>query len=292
MHLLPGDPILIYVSSGQLKEISDEELTQLREQFGLNKSIGLQYIDWVGEVVRGNFGNSISQHTTVNELIQYRLPITLHLSVISLIISIIIGIPAGVLSAVRRGTWIDEGVTIIGNLGITIPVFWLGIILVYIFSLQLGWLPVQGYTSPFVDFWRSSKQLIMPVFCLSIFSVSSIIRQTRSSMLEVMRQDYIRTAWSKGLTERLVIYRHALKNGLIPVVTLIGMSLSMVVGGSVLIETVYNIPGLGRSLVTAVFTKDYQVVQGYSLIIASVVLFTNLIVDISYGWFDPRIRYN
>lgn len=292
MHLLPGDPILIYVSSGQLKETSEEELAQLREQYGLNQPLVMQYLDWVGGVVRGHFGTSISQHTSVNELIKYRLPITLHLSVVSLIISILVGIPAGVLSAVRRGTWIDEVVTIIGNLGITIPVFLLGIILIYVFSLLLGWLPVQGYTSPFVDFGRSTRQLIMPVFCLSIFSVSSIIRQTRSSMLEVMRQDYIRTAWAKGLRERLVIYRHALKNGLIPVITLIGMSLSMVVGGSVLIETVFNIPGLGRSLVTAVFTKDYQVVQGYSLIIAAVVLITNLIVDVSYGWFDPRIRYN
>jgi len=197
-----------------------------------------------------------------------------------------------VISAVRRGTWLDTIVTILANIGITVPIFWLGIILMYIFALELKWLPVFGYTSPFNDFWMSTRQLVMPVFCLAIFSLSSIIRQTRSSMLEVMRQDYIRTAWSKGLRERVVIYRHALKNGLIPVITLIGMSLSMVIGGSVLIETVFNIPGLGRALVTAVFTKDYQVVQGFSLIIAAVVLVTNLIVDISYGWFDPRIRYN
>ena len=291
MNILPGDPILIYLSSGELKQISEEEISNLRHQFGLDRPLMVQYLDWVAGVAHGDFGTSITHRIPVLHEIQKRLPITLHLSLLALVVSIILGIPAGVISAVKRGTWLDSIVTLLANAGITIPVFWLGIILIYIFSIKLGWLPVHGYTSPFVDFWKSSKQIIMPVFCLSIFSISSITRQTRSSMLEVMRQDYIRTAWAKGLKERLVIMRHALKNGMIPVITLVGISLSLLIGGSVLIEMVYNIPGLGRLLVNAVFVQDYPLVQGFVLIIAIVVLLVNFIVDISYGLLDPRIRY-
>ncbi|HEY97585.1 MAG TPA: ABC transporter permease [Dehalococcoidia bacterium] len=291
MHILPGDPILIFMSSGELKNTSLEEIEILRHEFGLDRPLLIQYFDWLGGVIHGDFGISIVQREPVVKEINRRLPITLLLSSIALFISIIIGIPAGVICAVRRGNWIDTVVTIIANAGITIPVFWLGIMLIYLFALNLGWLPVQGYTSPFVDFVKSIRQMIMPVFCLTIFSISSITRQTRSSMLEVMKQDYIRTAWSKGLRERSVIFRHALKNGLIPIVTLLGMSFSFIIGGSVLVENVFNIPGVSRLVVNAVFVQDYPVVQGFVLIIAVIVLLSNLIVDISYGWLDPRIRY-
>jgi len=279
------------MSSGELKNTSLEEIEILRHEFGLDRPLLIQYFDWLGGVIHGDFGISIVQREPVVKEINRRLPITLLLSSIALFISIIIGIPAGVICAVRRGNWIDTVVTIIANAGITIPVFWLGIMLIYLFALNLGWLPVQGYTSPFVDFVKSIRQMIMPVFCLTIFSISSITRQTRSSMLEVMKQDYIRTAWSKGLRERSVIFRHALKNGLIPIVTLLGMSFSFIIGGSVLVENVFNIPGVSRLVVNAVFVQDYPVVQGFVLIIAVIVLLSNLIVDISYGWLDPRIRY-
>jgi peptide/nickel transport system permease protein len=291
MNLLPGDPILIFMSSGELKNTSVQEIEVLRHEFGLDRPLLVQYFDWLGGVIYGDFGISIIQREPVMKEITRRLPITLLLSSISLVISTIVGIPAGVVCAVRRGKWIDTIVTIIANAGITIPVFWLGIMLIYLFALNLGWLPVQGYTSPLTDFVKSIRQMIMPVFCLSIFSVSSITRQTRSSMLEVMKQDYIRTAWAKGLRERLVILRHGLKNGLIPIVTLIGMSFSFIIGGSVLVENVFNIPGVGRLVVNAVFVQDYPVVQGFVLIVAVIVLLSNLIVDISYGWLDPRIRY-
>jgi peptide/nickel transport system permease protein len=291
MHLLPGDPILIFISAGELKNTSLEEIEALRQQFGLDKPLMVQYFDWLTGVFRGDFGISIVQREPVIKEIARRLPITFFLSVIALAISTIIGIPAGIICAVRRGKWIDTAVTILANAGITIPVFWLGIMLIYLFSLKIGWLPVQGFTWFYVDFWKSVKQMIMPVFCLSIFSISSITRQTRSSMLEVMRQDYIRTAWSKGLKEQLVIMKHGFKNGLIPIVTLLGMSFSLVVGGSVLIEQVFNIPGMSRLVVNAVFVQDYPVVQGFVLLIAILILLTNLIVDISYGWLDPRIRY-
>jgi peptide/nickel transport system permease protein len=292
MHLLPGDPILIYVSSGQLTQSTTEAIALLHHEYGLDKPVIVQYLDWLGGIIHGDLGTSISRHMSVTELIKLKLPITLYLSLLALMVSIILGIPAGILSAIRRGTWIDNIVTIIANAGITIPSFWLGVILIYVFSLKLGWLPTSGYTSPFVDLGKSLSQAAMPVFCEAIFAISAFTRQTRSSMLEVMRQDYIRTAWSKGLKERIVITRHGIKNGLIPVIALIGMSLSMVLGGSVLIETVFNIPGLGRLLVQAVFAKDYQIVQGFVFVIAILILLINLIVDISYGWFDPRIRYN
>jgi len=181
--------------------------------------------------------------------------------------------------------------TSLGNLGITIPVFWLGILLIYYFGLKLDLLPIFGYTSPLEDFWKNTTEIILPVFCLAVPPIASAVRMTRSSMLEVMRQDYVRTAWSKGLRERIVVMRHALKNGLIPVVTLKGMSLARIVGGSVLVETVFNIPGMGRLAVEGLFSHDYAVVQGCMLIAGTVVLVSNLIIDLSYGWLDPRIRY-
>jgi peptide/nickel transport system permease protein len=291
VHILPGDPILIFVSSGNLKNISTEEIESLRHQYGLDKPVAVQYLNWLGGIAKGDFGISITTHRPVIQEIARRLPITFQLSIIALVISTILGIPAGVICAIRRGKWIDTFITIISNVGITIPVFWLGTMLIYLFALKLGWLPVQGYTSPFTDLGQSFKQALMPVFCLSLFSVSSIARQTRSSMLEIMKQDYIRTAWAKGLSERWVVLRHALKNGLIPVVTLLGLSFSLIIGGSVLVENVFNIPGVSRMVVNAVFVQDYPVIQGFVLIISIIVLVTNLIVDISYGWLDPRIRY-
>jgi len=163
--------------------------------------------------------------------------------------------------------------------------------LIYVFSLQFHWFPTGGYTSPFTDFGLNMRQVIMPVFCLSLFSIASLTRQTRASVLEVVRQDYVRTAWSKGLSERVIVFRHTIKNALIPVVTIIGVQVSLIFGGSVLVETVFNIPGMGRLLTQAVFQHDYMIVQAGVLIVAVVVVLSNLIVDISYGWFDPRIRY-
>jgi peptide/nickel transport system permease protein len=182
-------------------------------------------------------------------------------------------------------------ITVSANLGMAVPLFWLGILGIYLFALKLGWLPVQGYTSPFDNFWLNTKQVIMPAICLAVVPLASLARQSRSSMLEVIRQDYIRTARSKGLKERTVITGHALKNAIIPVVTLLGIQLRNLVGGSVLVETVFNIPGMGSFMVRAVFNKDFLIVQGCIMVIALVVALANLAVDISYGYFDPRIRY-
>ncbi|MFC1864025.1 ABC transporter permease [Thermodesulfobacteriota bacterium] len=291
MRLLPGDPIYMLMSEGEISNTTVEELEHIRREFGLDRPIMIQYVDWITSIAHGDFGNSLVHDRSPLSIIVKAIPITLNLSLPAFFISFIIGIPAGMICALRRGTWIDTVVTIFANIGITIPIFWLGTMLIYLFALQLGWLPVQGYTSPFSDLGKNIRQIILPVFCLGIFPISATARQARSSMLEVMSQDYIRTAWAKGLRERLVVLRHALKNGLIPVVTLLGISFSHVIGGSVLIETVFNIRGVGQTLVSAVFSHDYPVVQGYVFFIAISVLLINLIVDISYGWLDPRIRY-
>ena len=275
----------------QIQSFTPEQLAEIRHNAGLDKPMVIQYVDWVGNIFHGDLGNSVLYHTSVASDISKRLPVTAHIGFLAFILGLIIGIPLGVISAVRRGSWLDTLVTTLANLGITVPTFWLGIMLIYVFAIFLHWLPVMGYTSPTVDFVKSTKQLIMPVFCLAIFPIAGNARQARSSMLEVLRQDYIRTAWSKGLRERAVIMRHALKNSLIPIVTLAGMGISTIVGGAVLIEQVFNIPGMGRLAVDSLFTHDYAYVQGITLIITVVVVLANLLVDISYGWLDPRIRY-
>jgi len=224
-------------------------------------------------------------------VIARKMPVTLHLGILALVVSAILGPAFGTICAMRRGTWIDNVLTVLANLGITTPAFWFGILMIYLFALKLGWLPIQGYVSPFEDFWLSTKQIIMPVICLALGPVAGLTRQTRSTVLETIQQDYVRTAWSKGLTERVVVLRHIIKNAFIPIITVVGMQVAGIFGGSVLIETVFNVPGVGRMLVTAVFSQDYQVVQAGALIAAVVVTFSNLAVDITYGWFDPRIRY-
>ena len=213
------------------------------------------------------------------------------IGILAFIVASVLGTLSGLVAGLRRGKWADQIVTPLAYLGITLPVFWLGILLVYVFGLKLHWLPIGGYTSPFEDFWLNTRQLIMPVICECVLGVASMSRQMRSSVLEVARQDYIRTAWSKGLRERAIVIKHLLKNSLIPIVTLMGFAIGMIFGGSVLVETVFNIPGMGRLMVNSIFNQDYVVVQATTLIFGAIVMVVNLIVDVSYGWLDPRIRY-
>jgi peptide/nickel transport system permease protein len=292
MRLLPGDPIIIYIGqSQQLSTLTEEGMEKLRHEFGLDKPIMVQYANWVSGVVRLDFGRSIFYHMPVGTLLRERYPVTVNLGLYAFVISTILGILAGVMAAVRRGRWADRIVTPLSYVGITIPVFWLGIIMIYILGLRLNWLPIIGYTSPFENLWMSLKQAIMPTICLSVGALAGIARQARSSMLEVVRQDYIRTAWSKGLAERMIILKHALKNSLIPVITILGLQLGFIFGGSVIVETVFSIPGIGYLMVTSIFAQDYSVVQSCTLVFAVVVVFANLIVDIAYAWLDPRIQY-
>jgi peptide/nickel transport system permease protein len=210
----------------------------------------------------------------------------------SFIVSASLGVVSGVVCALRRGKWLDSTVTILANVGITLPAFWVGILLMYLFSLTLHWLPTTGYIPPTESLGQSLRSAVMPVICLSLFSVAALTRQTRSAMLEVVSQDYIRTAWAKGLQERIIVMRHVIKNAMIPVITILGLQVGLVFGGSVLIETVFNIPGMGRLLADSLFSHDYQIVQAGTLVVAAVIVLSNLMVDISYGWFDPRIRYS
>jgi peptide/nickel transport system permease protein len=292
MRFLPGDPILMIITPTENREFNAQQIAQAKHEFGLDRPLVIQYFSWVNNIFRGDLGVSIMDRTPVSEKIFKTIPITLHIGLTAFIIGLIIGIPAGIVCAVRRGTFLDTLVTSLSNLGITVPIFWLGLIMIYVFGLYLKWLPVMGYTSPFTNFGMSTKQLIMPVICLALFPIASNARQTRSSMLEVMRQDYIRTAWAKGLKERIIIITHALKNGLIPVINLSGIGLSMIIGGTVIIEQVFNIPGMGRLTLTSITNQDYPYVQGIILLVAFTVSLVNLLVDLVCAWVDPRIKYS
>lgn len=292
VHLLPGDPIRMYITANTERQYSEEQIEYIRHQVGLDKPLIVQYANWINGLLRGDLGKSILRNEPVSKEIFRRLPVTAHVGGLAFVFGVMVGVPLGIITAVRRGKWIDTLLTLFAYIGITIPVFWLGLLLMYFFGVYLKWLPVMGYTPPFDDFWLSTRQLVMPVICLSFFSIAATARQTRSSMLEVMHQDYIRTAWSKGLREHSVILRHALKNSLIPIITLVGMGIPMIIGGSVLVETVFNLPGIGVLLTNAVFNEDYPYVQGIVLLISAVVLITNFLVELTYGWLDPRIRYN
>lgn len=291
IRMVPGDPLVFYLNASDIEALSPEALEQARHELNLDRNIVVQYGIWLGDVFRGEWGKSLHFKADVLMLIGQRMPITIHLGIFAFIFSSIIGVILGIIAAVRRGRWEDTVATLAANTFITIPIFWLGIIMILIFGVQLKILPIAGYTSPFEDFWLSTRKLIMPVICLMIGSMGSNARLTRTSMLEVIRQDYIRTAWSKGLKERIIILKHALKNSLIPVVTVMGLQVRFIFGGAVLIEQVFAIPGMGRLLVDATFGSDYLLVQGSVLVIGVIVVLTNLIVDISYGWLDPRVRY-
>lgn len=286
LHIIPGDPVLNILG----EHVTQVQIDALRQELGLDQPAPLQYIQWLGNQIRGDFGRSIIYNESVKDMLVTRLPITFHLGLIAFILSVLIGVPAGIVSAVRRGDFVDAIISVLANIGMAAPVFWLGVLGIYAFALKLQWLPVQGYTSPFEDLWLNTKQIIMPATLLAVVPIASLARQTRSAMLEVLQQDYIRTARSKGLAERNVVMTHALKNAIIPVVTLLGVQTRSLVGGSVLVETVFNIPGMGRLLVNGVFSKDIVIVQSIIIVVGIVVALSNLAVDISYGYLDPRVR--
>lgn len=290
MRTLPGDPVLVYVGDDAVRAISEEEIAALRHEYGLDKPVIIQYVDWVVDLLHGDLGISIIKQTSVASEIGRALPKTLYMGVWAWLFSIILGIPLGILAATKRGSKIDTAVTFFTNFGVTAPTFWIGILLILLFSVTLGWLPIQGYVAPADNFGESVRHLILPVVCLTLYPMCAVARQTRSAMLEVIRQDYIRTARAKGLKEWSVILKHAVRNGIIPVVTLVGMNVRQIFGGAVLIEKIFNIPGMGNLSVNALKSADYAVVQGCILIIAIAVVISNVVVDISYGWIDPRLR--
>lgn len=285
-YLMPGDPVYAMLGG----DITREQYDIAYNEMGLDKPMYVRYVDWCGNILEGDFGNSYKYRMPVKNLIKERLPITIYFGILSILISTAVGILLGILSATKRGKALDTGITILANLGAVMPLFWLAVLGMSLFAMKLKWLPSYGFTFPTEDFVISVKQTILPLFALSVGAIAGTTRQMRSSMLEVIRQDYIRTARAKGVKESRVISGHALKNALIPVVTLTGMSFRNVVSGSTSVEIIFSIAGMGQLLVTSVLSKDVATTQACILIVAVVVSIANLIVDISYGYIDPRIR--
>lgn len=280
INVVPGDPVVNMMG----KRVDAQTIANIRHQLGLDRPLYIQYFDFLFKAMRGDFGKSFYNHQDVMETILQRFPVTVKLSLSSMIVAVIIGISVGIISSVKQYTFFDHSSMIIALMGISAPVFWVALILQLIFGLKLKWLPISGYSGV--------EYMILPAIALGTRFAATIARMTRSSMLEVIRQDYIRTARAKGLSERVVIYKHALKNAMIPVVTIIGLQIGGLLTGSILTETVFGIPGLGRLSIEGINNRDFPVIQGTVLFTALVFVFTNLIVDLSYSFLDPRIRYD
>ena len=287
IHLTPGDPVLVMLG----EEASPEARDRLREELGLNAPLPVQYVLWAGRVVRGDLGHSIRTHQPVSEAILQRLPVTIELSLAAMLVSLSIALPAGIISALRRNTAADIGSSILALLGVSVPNFFLAILLIYVFALNLRWLPPIGFTPIIQDFGANLRGLIMPAVTLGTALAAVTTRQMRGSLLEVLGNDYIRTAWAKGLREGLVIQRHALKNALIPVITVVGLQMGNLLGSAIITETIFALPGVGRMVVDSIFQRDFPMVQGIVLYLALIFLVINLLVDMTYAYLDPRIRY-
>ena len=286
MQMTPGDPVRAMLGA----EADEAIIEATRTELNLDKPLVVQYTLWLKHALRGDFGTSLVLNQDIGEILATRIPVTLSLTIPALIISLILGILIGVLCAVHRGSALDQIMTVLMTTMNGIPVFWIGIMMMYFFGVKLGWLPLMGYTSPFEDFGQYVAKAVMPVTIMAFGPLSSIARQVRTNMLEVINQDYIRTARANGLSENSVKYKHALKNSLIPVITLIALQVRSLVGGSLLGEQVFSIAGMGRLIMVSVMNKDYLVVQATVFVISLFVVACNLILDISYGLVDPRIR--
>jgi peptide/nickel transport system permease protein len=284
--MIPGDPARVMAGT----EADAAGLEEVRQKYGLRDPVPVQYVKWAGRALRGDLGESIRTKEPVLRLIRQKLPITLQLAAYSLVIALLIAIPAGVLAAVRRNTAWDYLASGVSLCGVSIPNFWLGIMLILLLSVRLQWLPASGYVSPFDDLWGNTQRLLMPAVVLGAALAAVLMRQTRNSMIEVLSADYIRTAYAKGLRTGLVIFRHAIRNGLIPVITIFGLQLGALIGGAVVTEQIFVVPGFGRLILEGVFTRDYPIVQGVVLITASAYVLVNLLVDVSYSLLNPRIR--
>ncbi|PVE55493.1 ABC transporter permease [Rhizobium rhizogenes] len=284
--LLPGDPIL--AMAGEERDPAVIEL--LRERYRLNDPVVYQYFYWLGSVLQGDFGISLRTNQPVLELIGQKLPVTIQLAVMSMFFALIIGVPIGILAAVKQNTWIDYLSNIVALSGLSIPNFWLGIMLILLVSVHLGWLPASGYESIFVDPVRSIQTMIMPSFVLGNALAATLMRHTRSAMLSVMKSDYIRTARAKGLSSWQVVLRHSFRNALLPIITLSALLFGELLAGAVLTEQIFTIPGFGKLIVDAVFTRDYAVVQGVVLCTAIGFILMNLLADVVTVLLNPRMR--
>lgn len=288
LRAVPGDPIVVMLGTEYTPEAADA----LRRKMGLDQPLYVQYAKWAGNVLTGDLGSSISSPEPVIDTIKIGLPKTLSLAALSFLLGVAIAVPTGIISALRRNSWVDYGASILAFIGVSMPGFWLGIILILIFAVRLQWLPAVGYSPIGEDglvAW--AEHLLMPSLAIGASYAAILMRFVRSGLLEVLNSDYIRTARAKGVAERGVIFRHALRNAMIPVVTVAGIQLALLLSGAVVVETVFSIRGLGRILVGAILDKDYPIVQGVILLTTVIFVFANLFVDIIYTLLDPRIKY-
>ena len=286
VRMIPGDPARVLAGT----DADAAGLEEIREKYGLNAPLPLQYVRWLGLAVRGDLGESIRTRSPVAGTVAIKLPITVELTCLSLLVALAIAIPAGVVAAVRRNTVWDVLASGVSLCGVSVPNFWLGIMLILLVSVRLGWLPASGFVPLAEDPVANIKRMLMPALVLGSGLAAVLMRQTRNAMIEVLSADYVRTARAKGLAQRAVVVRHALRNGLIPVVTILGLQMGALMGGAVVTEQIFVLPGFGRLIVEAVFTRDYPVVQGVVLITASSYVLINLLVDVSYTVLNPRIR--
>jgi peptide/nickel transport system permease protein len=286
VRAIPGDPARVLAGA----EADESGLEEIREKYGLKDSVLVQYLRWVGHALRGDLGVSIRTRQSVAATVAQKLPITIELTILSIAVALAIAIPAGVMAAVKRNTAWDVVMSGISLGGVSVPNFWLGIMLILLVSVRLGWLPASGYVPPWDDPIDNLRRMIMPALVLGTGLAAVLMRQTRNAMIEVLSADYVRTARAKGLAQPAVVIRHALRNSLVPVVTILGLQMGALMSGAVVTEQIFVVPGFGRLIVEAVFTRDYPLVQGVVLITASAYVLINLLVDVSYSVLNPRIR--
>lgn len=286
-RLIPGDVVQLMLD----EKAYGKDLEDLRAKLGLDRPIHVQYVEWVGRVLRGDLGESLWTKRPVVEELLRRVPITLELGFLALFFAIVMAVPIGVLAAVRQDSAADYVFRSLAIVGLSVPGFWKATLVVLLPAIWWGWSPATHYVEFRQNPWQHLLQFSIPAFILALASAATIMRLTRAQLLEVLRQDYVRTAWSKGLAERVVVLKHSLKNAVIPVVTVLGLQVSAILGGTVILESIFGLPGMGRFLVDAVNQRDYPVIQGVNLVIVMVVVVVNLAVDACYSWLDPRIRY-
>jgi peptide/nickel transport system permease protein len=285
LRIIPGDPAQLILGA----DSPGDSLRELQHELGTDRPLAAQYLSWVGSVARGELGVSLRHKRPVIDLIVERLPVTLALAGLALLIATAIGLPLGVEAARRRNTMADYAALGFSEIGQSVPSFWLGILMILAFSLQLGWLPSGGFVPWSESFWQAVRHLIMPSVALGLVLAATIVRMERSSVLEVLAEDYMRTARAKGLSESRVIYRHALANALIPTVTIVGLQVGTLLGGAIIVEQIFSLPGLGRLVLFAVFNRDWPLIQGLVFFLATLTIALNFLVDLSYAWLDPRI---
>jgi peptide/nickel transport system permease protein len=289
LRLAPGDIVDILFSTAGY--VNESEKQAIMKELGLDRPYWLQYVDWMRQIFVGDLGKSYRYDIPAWDVIRPLLPVTIELAILSLIVSVVLGVPTGVISAVRQDTTLDYVLRVVSLAGLSMPSFWLGMVIILGMVSWLGWIPPLTYVTPMENFRGHAIQFALPALAVGYRSSALIMRITRSALLEVMREDYIRTAWAKGQSERVVIWRHALKNSILPVVTIIGIEFAFLIGGLVVTETVFNLPGVARFLVQAILWRDYPIVQTLVMFIAIVVILSNLLVDMLYGVLDPRVRY-